>query len=106
MTSDDAENPDAGREHLDVIKEAIDRNSDREWRDYRERYEFVLIDDGLVCITPTDDETATRPIETEADHVVTLDSGAAVDCNCHVARRPHDRGSCRHMRAVDAHPQL
>lgn len=108
MTTDDEDtDPDAGREHLEVLKETIDRNRDQDWTHYRETYEFTLLDDGLVRIsTVGETEPSATPIETENDHIVTLDGGKATDCNCHIAQRIFDRKPCRHMRAVDFHPQL
>lgn len=106
-TDNEDTNPDEGREHLEVLKEAIDRNKYQDWTRYRETYEFTLLDDGLVRVSAVDgtDSFATL-IETETDHIVTLDGGKAADCNCHIAQRVFNRKSCRHMRAVDTHPKL
>lgn len=101
MTGDDE-----GRKHIEVLKETIDRNRDLEWDTYREQYEFTLVSDGEVRLSMLDEESADSPVETEVDHVVELDKGTAVDCSCHIAQRPFGRESCRHMRAVDSHPQL
>ncbi|MFC6718076.1 hypothetical protein ACFQGT_10595 [Natrialbaceae archaeon GCM10025810] len=105
--SDADEHPDRGREHLEVIRETIDRNSERDWDYYRENYTFTLLDEGRVRVSSIiDTESVDSPIVTEVDHVVTIDAGTPVTCNCHIARRPIDRKPCRHMRAVDAHPRL
>jgi hypothetical protein len=108
MTMDDQHtNPDAGREHIEVLKETIDRNKNQGWTHYQEIYEFTLLDDGLVRISVIDKtDPSASPIETETDHIVILDGGRAADCNCHIAQRVFDQKSCRHMRAVDTNPQL
>jgi hypothetical protein len=106
MTDTDAD-PDRGREHIEVLRETVDRNRDRDWADYRERFSFTVVDDGTVLLSPVDEaDTTGAAVEREVTHTVTVDGGAAVDCNCHVAQRPLDRQPCRHMRAVDAHPRL
>jgi hypothetical protein len=108
MTDTEAEDDsDGGREHIEVLRETVDRNRDRDWADYRERFSFTIVDDGTVLLSPAaeTDETASA-VEREVTHTVTVDDGTAVDCNCHVAQRPFDRQSCRHMRAVDSHPRL
>jgi len=105
--ADDDHNPDRGREHIEVLKETIDRNRDDDWERYRERYRFTVVDDGRVRVSAVGREpTPGRAMETAVDHVVSVEGGAAVDCNCFAARRRFDRQSCRHMRAVDAHPFL
>lgn len=105
--TDTGADPDRGREHIEVLRETVDRNRDRDWAEYRERFLFTVVDDGTVVLSPADEADETRPaVEQEVTHTVTLDRGTAVDCNCHVAQRPFDRQSCRHMRAVDAHPRL
>jgi len=79
--------------------ETIDRNSDSGWDDYRESFEFTLIDDATVRVS--------RPDESRAvDHLVELADGRAASCDCFTARRPSRGESCRHVRAVDAHPRL
>lgn len=106
MTDTDAD-PDRGREHIEVLRETVDRNRDRDWADYRERFSFTVVDDGTVLLSPVDAAAETgSAVEREVTHRVTVDGGSAVDCNCHVAQRPFDRRACRHMRAVDAHPRL
>jgi len=106
MTDTDAD-PDRGREHIEVLRETVDRNRDRGWADYRERFSFTVVDDGTVLVSPADEAGETGPaVEREVTHTVAVDGGAAVDCNCHAAQRPFDPRGCRHMRAVDAHPRL
>lgn len=106
MTDTDTD-PDRDREHIEVLRETVDRNRDRDWADYRERFSFTVVDDGTVALSATDTaDTTGSAVEREVTHRVTVDRGTAVDCNCHVAQRPFDRQSCRHMRAVDAHPRL
>lgn len=106
--TDDA--PDEGREHIETLRETIDRNRNFDWEAYRERYRFTVVDDGTVRVSRVDErstETAfVRAVEHGVDHVVTLEGGSVVDCDCHVARRPVGRKSCRHMRAVESHPRL
>jgi hypothetical protein len=114
MTEEDArdadgdaidDNPDRGREHIEVLKETIDRNRDSDWERYGERYRFTVVGDGRVRVSAVDREsTPGRAMETTVDHVVSVEGGVAVGCNCFAARRRFDRQSCRHMRAVDAHP--
>jgi hypothetical protein len=108
MTIDgDRTDPDAGREHLEVLKETIDRNKNQGWTHYQKIYKFTLLDDSLVRISVIDKtDPSASPIETETDHIVILDGGKASGCNCHIAQRAFDQKSCRHMRAVDANPQL
>ena len=107
MTSDAPKNPDAGREHIEVLKETIDRNTDAGCDDYRDRYRFTLVDDGRVRLSRRHDgEEPRNAVETGVDHVVRLEDGRAVSCNCHSAQRYLGRETCRHMRAVDAHPRL
>lgn len=105
MSSDDIDDPsERGRERLDMLRETIDRNADRDWEDYRERYEFTVLGDGLIRVSPTvgPNDTA-NPIETESDQLVTV-GDTTVNCDCHVAQR--SVGNCRHVRAVEAHPRL
>ncbi|EJN58773.1 hypothetical protein [Halogranum rubrum] len=108
--SETPETPDEGREHIETLRETIDRNRNFDWEAYRERYRFTLVADGAVRVSRVDAEAAetasARAVEHGVDHVVTLASGRAVDCNCHVARRPVGQKSCRHMRAVESHPRL
>lgn len=104
---DTVDDPDRGREHIEVLKETIDRNRDDDWERYRERYRFTVVDDGRVRVSAVDQEpTPGRAMETTVDHVVSVEGGVAADCNCFAARRRFDPQSCRHMRAVDAHPFL
>jgi hypothetical protein len=106
MTDDtDDSDPDT-REHIEVLRETIDRNRDPEWDNYRTEFSFEVIDDGEVRVSMVEDPEATSPVEVETDHVVAVEMGRAVDCDCHIAQRPFGRESCRHMRAVDAHPHL
>ena len=106
MTDTDTD-PDRGREHIEVLRETVDRNRDRDWADYRERFSFTVVDDGTVLLSPTaEPDTTGAAVEQEVTHTVTVDGGTPVDCNCHVAQRPFDPRSCRHMRAVDTHPRL
>jgi hypothetical protein len=106
MTSEDTA-PDRGREHIEVLRETVDRNRDRDWADYRDRFSFTVVDDGTVLLSPADEADPTgSAVEREVTHTVTVEGGTAVDCNCHVAQRPFDRQDCRHMRAVDTHPRL
>lgn len=101
------DDPDRGREHIEVLRETIDRNRNHDWEGYREQYRFTVVDDGRVRLSPLGAEpTAGRAVETAVDHVVDVEGGVAVDCNCFVARRRFDRKRCRHMRAVDAHPYI
>jgi len=106
--TDGNDDPDsnAGREHIEVLRETIDRNRNREWHSYREEFSFELIDDGTIRVSMVADAEGKSPVEVETDHVVEVEMGAAVDCDCHIAQRPFGRESCRHMRAVDAHPHL
>ena len=105
MTED--ANPDRGREHIEVLRETIDRTRRPDWAAYRDRYRFTLVNEGTVRLSPVEDgQGSKRAVETAVEHVVTLEGGVAVGCNCHSARRPDRRGACRHMRAVDAHPYL
>lgn len=106
MTGEDDDSDPDTREHIEVLRETIDRNRDREWDNYREEFSFEVIDDGEVRVSTVDDTEATTAIEVEPDHVVAVEMGRAVDCDCHIAQRPFGRESCRHMRAVDAHPHL
>lgn len=103
---DDDPHPDASREHIEVLRETIDRNQDREWHNYREEFSFELIDDGKVRVSMEADAEGRSPVEVETDHVVEVEMEGAVGCDCHIAQRPFGRESCRHMRAVDAHPHL
>lgn len=105
--TDAGDDPDRGREHIEVLRETVDRNREREWADYRERFLFTLVDDGTVVVAPAEEADGTAPaVEQEVTHTVTVAGGSAADCNCHVAQRPFDSRACRHMRAVDAHPRL
>jgi len=104
-TDDSDVDPDV-REHIEVLRETIDRNHDRNWDNYRTEFDFELIGDGAVRVSVATDTENTSPVETETDHVVTVEMRRAVDCDCHIAQRPFGRESCRHMRAVDAHPHL
>jgi len=107
---DQCENPSKGREHVEVIAETIDRNRDRDWEEYKNDYEYTLISDGRVLVTPVDEsedaESPENSLSAEIDYTVELSGGKAVGCNCHIARRPIDPKGCRHMRAVNAHPKL
>lgn len=87
------------RPDIEVLMETIDRNSDSEWEDYRESFEFTLVDDATVRVSRPDEKR-------EVDHLVELADGRAARCDCFTARRPSGDGSCRHVRAVDAHPRL
>jgi hypothetical protein len=111
--------PDRGREHLEVLRETIARNRDLDWEEYDENYAFTVLGDGTIRVSAADDgggegsgngdrkeDGIDYPIEQEVDHVVTLEGGQVADCNCHVAQQPVGRPSCRHMRAVEAHPRL
>jgi hypothetical protein len=101
------ETPDEGREHIETLRETIDRNRNFDWEAYRERYRFTVVDDGTVRVSRIGEKAASaRAVEHAVDHVVTLAGGSVVDCNCHIARRPVGRKSCRHMRAVESHPRL
>ena len=104
MTTDDS-GPDT-RAHIEVLRETIDRNRDRGWEGYRTAFSFEVIDDGRIRVSMTGEPEATSPVAAETDHVVAVEMGRAVDCDCHVAQRPVGQASCRHMRAVDAHPRL
>lgn len=109
MDSDESGvNPDRGREHIAVLRETIDRNRNFGWETYCEQYRFTLVDDGTVRLSQKDDSAthATSAVATEADHIVTLDGGVVVDCNCYIAQRRFDQKPCRHMRAVRSHPRL
>ena len=107
MTEKSPEYPDVGREHIEVLKETIDRNIDADWSDYRDRYRFTLVDDGRVRISRRHDgEEPRNAVETGVAHVVQLEGGEPVSCNCHSAQRYLGRETCRHMRAVAAHPRL
>lgn len=107
MTDDSFEDaPDRGREHIELLRETIDRNRNLDWEDYRERCRFTLVDNGMVRVSPaTERSDSDRAIERERDHVVELDGDVVVSCDCHTARRSRGR-ECRHMRAVEAHPRL
>jgi hypothetical protein len=90
--------PRGERPDIEVLFETIDRNSDRDWADYREVFEFVVVGESEVrVVSPGEDR--------EVDHVVGLEGGRAAACDCFSARRP-DGSTCRHVRAVDAHPLL
>ncbi|PSP72698.1 hypothetical protein BRC86_11940 [Halobacteriales archaeon QS_3_64_16] len=111
----DPDGPDRGREHLEVLRETIARNRDLGWEEYDESYAFTILGDGTIRVSAANDGTGNgdrdrdgidRPIEREVEHLVSLEEGQVVDCNCHVAQRPVGRPSCRHMRAVEAHPRL
>ena len=113
----DPDGPDRGREHLEVLRETIARNRDLGWEEYDESYTFTVLDDDTIRVSAADHgggegnggrdgDGIDRPIQREVDHVVSLENGRVADCNCHVAQRPVGRPSCRHMRAVEAHPRL
>lgn len=95
------ERPPGERPDIEVLFETIDRNSDREWADYRAAFEFTVVGESRVRVARPDEDR-------EVDHVVELEGGRAAACDCFSARRPAPSGerSCRHMRAVDAHPFL
>lgn len=70
------DDPDRGREHIEVLKETIDRNRGLGWEDYRERYRFVVVDDGRIRLSPTDRKsTPGRALERGVDHVVEVEGG-------------------------------
>jgi hypothetical protein len=104
MTRDDPDDadPDRGREHIEVLRETLDRTHGRDWAAYRDRYRFTVVGDGRVRLSALGG--GERAVETSVDHVVTVEDGGAVGCNCHTARTRDRR--CRHMRAVDSHPRL
>jgi hypothetical protein len=93
MPADDSE---AVRKHIQVLRETIDRNRNLDWENYRAGHEFTLIGDSKVKVSQPN----------EGDYVVAVDPTGAVDCDCYISTRPFGRKSCRHMRAVDAHPRL
>lgn len=90
---------DSIRKDIQILTETIDRNLDRDWEEYRERHEFTIVSDGRVLVSSSDDEH-------DVEYEVRIDEAGAVDCDCYVASRPTGGDSCRHMRAVDAHPRL
>jgi hypothetical protein len=94
-----------GREHIEVLAETIDRNNDRDWAAYRERYMFTLVNDGTVRISAKDTESSSS-FDANDDHFVSLIRGRVAECDCYIARRSFSERSCRHMRAVEAHPRL
>lgn len=101
------EKPDDGREHIEMLRETIDRNRGHGWEHYRERYRFTIVDDGTVRISKRGSNAdSERAVETAVDHVVTVEAGVAVGCNCFMAGRRFTSERCRHMRAVDTHPRL
>lgn len=93
------ERPPGERPEVEVLLETIDRNRDRDWESYRASFEFTLIGESRVRLARPDEAR-------EVDHVVRLTGGRAASCDCFSARRDAGGMSCRHMRAVDAHPRL
>lgn len=83
---------------MESVLETIDRNKQRTWAEYAERFQFTLRGDELVDVTTTDEDERTA--------TVTLAGGRAVTCSCYSHANAFGRTDCRHMRAVDAHPQL
>lgn len=105
MTADDVD--EGCRAHLDVLKETIDRNKVPDWDRYREKFAFTILSDGAVRVSMVEEaQSDAHPLKTEGDHVVTLDGGKPVDCDCHIAQRRFGHKACRHMRAVETHPHL
>jgi hypothetical protein len=85
-------------EPFEVVIEAIDRNRQKGWKEYRKTFDFTLLDDGTVQISSKD--------QREREHLVKLMGGKAVACDCYIYQNPYKIMTCRHMRAADAHPQL
>lgn len=94
-----ADSSDVVWEGIQVVRETIDRNKDRNWEEYRKTHKFTLLKDGKVRVAQPDEKN-------EGEHVVEIDRTGAVDCDCYIAMRPFGKKPCRHMRAVDAHPRL
>lgn len=93
------ERPSGERPDIEVLFETIDRNRDRDWEGYRASFEFTVVGESRVRVARPDEDR-------EVDHVVGLAGGRPVTCDCFSVRRADGRASCRHMRAVDTHPQL
>ena len=106
MSPDKSGRPDDAFEHLQVVKETIDRNLEKSWERYEKEYEFVVIDDGAIKVAKDPDSEGESALTQGEVYVVETQNGTPTDCTCYIARRPFDPRSCRHMRAVDAHPLL
>lgn len=98
MTTDDTESV---RKDLQILYETIDRNRERDWPDYRDTHEFKLVSDGVVRVAKSTPES-----EDDGVYHVRVDGDGPIECDCFVASRRFDDQSCRHMRAVAAHPRL
>lgn len=89
---------DSANVSMELVLETIDRNTPMEWNDYSENFCFTLCDDETVQISSENIG--------ERDYIVTLSEGKAATCNCYVHTNASSRSDCRHMRAVNSHPQL
>lgn len=93
------DNPSKNRHNLskEVVSEAIDRNRQKSCKKYTEVFDFTIDGDAVVQVSSPEDER---------EHVVKLSRRTAVTCTCYSHREVVGRDDCRHMRAVNAHPQL
>ena len=83
---------------MELLLEAIDRNKQQSWDRYSTMFCFTLSGDGTVQVTAQN--------ESERTYTVKIHKGEPSNCSCYIHHKGIERADCRHMRAVDAHPQL